>query len=211
MKCAYYEVVSTKTEKAERLKALQQRQEQDPRIFRVYVDVVPNYGFPFSYRTGLQELMDGARKKQFDTFVFLSYENLKLDEQFAMNLLLRIREMDIRIALEMPTHTLHDTNITHDLKGRQIRYLLDLLDDPRTADANCFVDDRFDPAFVYLAGDYPCQIPSACEQPFREVILSDPESDLTLYRRDRDDWFYVPGYLKEELEQLYRTLHRDTF
>lgn len=207
MKYACYETVATRAEKNTRMSVLRQQKERDPRLSHIFIDVVPAYDFPRIRRTALQSLLRAAEQKRFDTLVIPSYENLKFDEHFAMITLLQIRDLGIRIALEQPAHTVYDTNIIHDITGMQINYLLDLLEDPRIADSLCYVDDRFEPPFVYLAGDYAGYIPPDEARTFRELVLTDPEADLCLYRRDRDAWFYIPGSLKEELARIHHLKH----
>ena len=207
MKCAYYEVTSTEAEKKTRILEFTQQMEVDGSLVSFFVDVVPVFDLPRAQRTGLDALIAAAKKKQFDTLVIPSYENLKMDEHAAMVTLLQLREMGITIALEQPRHIVYDGNIIHDINKLQIDYLLSLLETPGIAEGNCFVDDRFEPPFVYLPGDYPVRATPDGERNFREVLLSDPEEDLCLYRRDRDAWFYISGQLKEELARIYRLKH----
>ena len=203
MICACYEVVSTQAEKEARIRNFMDRMEIDGRLTAIFVDVVPSYDFPRAGRTGLQALMEAARKKQFNTLMIPYYESLKMDEHALMVTLLQIHRMGIRIYLEQARCTVFESHIIRDINKLQIEYLLALLEDPRIADGICFVDDRFEPPFVYLPGDLPQNAPVDGQQTFRRLIFSDPEQDLCLYRRDRDDWLYIPGYLKESLQKHF--------
>lgn len=211
MTYALYEVVSTEAEKEARKQEIRKQKHSDPRLYSAYIDVLPSFGVSRSQRRGMQSLMAAIRKKKFDTLVIPSYENLKMDEHYAIMTLLNIRDMGIQIALEDPKNIQSEQQIVTTLHEAQVAYLTDLLCDPSVV-KGLFVDQRFEPPFVYLEQDND-QDPWCMRKRMSipKLIREQDELGFFLYRSDRDDWFFIPPYLMTDLKRMYDMIYASLF
>lgn len=204
MTYAFYEVVSTEAEKEARMKQIRLLKRSDDTLCSGYIDVLPGYSNAVSGRQGLRALLNAIPKRKIGIVVIPSYESMKMDEHALTVALGRLRDAGAHIALGDPGNIQEDAQLLADLREAQCGYLQDLVCDPDSFGDGFYVDERFEPPFVYpkrtLSQASWCMMK---RRSLKYLTREQKETGFYLYREDREDWFFVPPGLMKELRKLY--------
>lgn len=208
MKFAFYEVVSSESEKKERLRTIKETYGKSPDYFSSYLEVAQIYNASRGSLRALHSMRAAIRKGKIDTVVIKSISNLRMEERRAYELLMTLMDNGINIALREPGKLLTREEIRDLVEYSRLNYIISQLIEPIMDGQMCTVSTCAKSTYIKLLDDEAAaKIPEGdTKMPFIDAVNLNFDRGFYIYRSDIKTWYHINQFMASAIIYLHEEI-----